>query len=136
MKNVSDVLVEYEKELRAKAAGAEMGNSESALLRNLDKVIKRNRNIVWLIIGMLIVAFILAVAFIWYWRESPTILAGIFTATGITVPWVIKSLISLWKDISKAETLHVLVAHLNDDETTKKIVGILSENLYKAGAEN
>jgi hypothetical protein len=136
MKNVSDVLIEYKREMRSRAAGAEMGESESGLLRNLEKIIKRNRSIVWLIIGMLIVAFILAIAFIWYWRESPTVLAGIFTATGITVPWVIKSLISLWKDISKAETLYVLVAHLNDDKTIKKIIDVLSDNLYKAGAES
>lgn len=136
MKNVADVLTEYKKELQRNATRAELGDGESALLTNLDKVIARNRSMVYLIITMLVISFILAIAFIWYWRENTTALIGIFTATGITVPWVIASIIGLWKDISKAETLHVLVAHLDDEETTKRIVGILSENLYQNAKES
>jgi hypothetical protein len=130
MKNVSDVLFEYKRELQATAERAELGGSESNLLRNLNKVVERNRNMVYLLIGMLIISFILAIVFIWFWRDSPTVLAGVFTATGITVPWVITTLTGLWKDISKAETLHVLIAHLDDPETTKKIVNGLSSNIY------
>ena len=130
MKNVSEVLKEYKSELQATAKGTELGDSESALLNNLDKIIERNRYVVYLILGMLIVSFILAITFIWYWREDTTVLIGVFTATGITVPWVINTVINLWKDISKAETLYVLVAHLDDKKTTKEIVKILSENTY------
>jgi ABC-type multidrug transport system fused ATPase/permease subunit len=131
MKNVSEVLVEYKKELRERAAGADLGDSSSRLSKNLEAVIKRNRMIVYLIVGMLILSFILAVAFIWYWRENTTVLVGVFAATGITIPWTIKTMTSLWKDISRAETLNVLVAHLKDENMIKQIVDTLTQNLYK-----
>ena len=131
MKNVSEVLVEYNRELQARADAIQMGDGESALLKNLDKIIERNYKVVYLIIGMLVVSFILAIIFIWYWRQDTPVLIGVFTATGITVPWVINTMIKLWKDISKAETLHVLIDHVNDDKTTKEMIKILSEHTYR-----
>jgi hypothetical protein len=130
MINVPQALVEYRKELNSMAAGTDLGGAESDLLKNLEKVITRNRTVFYLIIGMLVIAFILAIAFIWYWRETPTVLVGVFTATGITVPWAISSIVNLWKEISNAETLHVLLSHLDDKKTTKEIIKIISEKLY------
>ncbi len=131
MTNVAEVLAEYKKELQENATSIEKGAGESSLLGNLDKVIERNRKVFYLIIVMLTIAFVLAISFIWYWRDNTVVLAGIFTATGITVPWVINTTVNLWKDISKAETLHVLISHLDDKKTTKQIVNILADNLYR-----
>lgn len=135
MKAVLDALTAYERELQGKAEAGEFGSSESSLLQNLDRVIARNRTVFYIIIGMLVAAFILAIVFIWYWRENPTALAGVFAATGITVPWAISTITGLWKEISKAETLHVLVAHTNDETAIRNIVNIISENLYGGAKE-
>jgi hypothetical protein len=117
MKNIAEALTEYKQELRETAMNIEKGAGESNLLENLNKII--------------VIAFILAIIFIWYWQDNTKVLIGIFSATGITVPWAINTTIKLWKDISNAETLHVLISHLDDKKTTKEIVKILSETLYK-----
>jgi hypothetical protein len=131
MKNVSDVLAEYNRELQASENAIVMGDSESSLLKNLDKIIEKNNKWVNTILILLVVSFILVVIFIWYWRQDTTVLIGIFTATGITLPWVINTMIKFWKDVSKAETLHVLVAHLNNDETTREVIRTLTKNTYQ-----
>ena len=134
MTNVAEVLAEYKKELRENAKKIEKGEEaevEFNLLKNLNKVTERNRKVFYLIILMLAIAFVLAISFIWYWRDNGVVLAGIFTATGITVPWVINTTVNLWKDISKAETLHVLISHLDDKKTTKEIVNILASNVFQ-----
>jgi len=131
MTKVAEALAEYKQELRENAASIEKGSGESNLLANLNKIVQRNRKIFYIIIVMLVIAFILAISFIWYWRDNTTVLAGVFTATGVTIPWVINTTVNLWKDISNAETLHALISHLDDKKTTKEIIKILSEKLYK-----
>lgn len=133
MTKVADAIVEYKNELRETADSIQKGQSEaeSNLLQNLNKVIERNRKVFYLIIVMLAAAFVLAIAFIWYWRDNTTILAAVFAATGVTVPWAINATINLWKDISNAETLHALISHVDDKKTTKEIIKILSEKVYK-----
>ena len=131
MKSVLEVLAEYQKELKINAESTQLGDEESKLLDNLEKIIVRNRKVFYLIIIMLLIAFMLSIIFIWYWRENTAVLVGIFAATGISIPWAINSIIGLWKDISNAETLHVLVSHLDDKATTKKIISLLSDKLYK-----
>jgi hypothetical protein len=131
MTKVAEALMEYRKELQENALSIEKGSGESNLLANLNKIIQRNRKVFYLILVMLAIAFVLSISFIWYWRDNTPVLAGVFTATGITIPWVINTTVNLWKDISNAETLHALISHLDDKKTNKEIIKILSEKLYK-----
>src|SRR5688572_5485174 len=119
MNGVSRILRDFQNELATNADQIQLGEMESKLLDNLRNVVDRNRKVFYLVIVLLVISYILAGTFIWYWRDNTAVLVAVFGATGITVPWAINSIVGLWKDISNAETLHVLISHLDDKRTTK-----------------
>jgi hypothetical protein len=125
MKRLRAILEQYSQPL---VMGSVEDLNVEALKADLASVSKRDKKSVFMRILLQIILFIGSAFMVWKWRGEPERVSLVFTASGITISWLFKSILELWEEKTASETTLILVVKLNEDYS-RSIIEALSKNI-------
>ena len=128
MNDLKSILIEFAPSAEAALGGRKKDLQRERLTNELLAVSRKNRSLLYIGVGMLIVLFIAALFLVWLWRANPQLITAVFGATGLSLTGIIASMFSHWKEKVRIDLLLVLLTD-TDDETIKTVIGKLIEAL-------
>jgi hypothetical protein len=97
---------------------------DKALREDLRKIIKSDTRYFNICVLMVLLLFIGSVVLVLVNLNSPERITAIFGVTGISFAWLIKQMVSLWREKAHSEASYALAAKL-PPEDLKAVISIL-----------
>ena len=105
-------------------------SSKTETLRDELKAVSRQANVVFaLLVAMLVALFVGCVALVAMFLDQPGTIAAILTATGVSMPVILKTMMTLWKEKVASDMLTAMVTTL-DPDVAKTVVHIAAGQLF------
>ena len=124
MKTVRDVI---EKHYIPVLAGTGPEVDRAKLRQDLKWVQKQRERHYWISLSATALLYLVGLAVLFWHFNQPTLAAGIFSAMGLSYPFLLKYLRDIGKDLTEADWLDALAANL-DPETINTILAILMKS--------
>jgi hypothetical protein len=130
MDALTDVLRSYLVERPQLGPGrqAEPRDPRAGLTRQLARIGATNQTYFNVCFGAVVVLFVLAIGIVLFFLKSPTQMAAVFGAVGVTVTGLISRMTSLWKHKVSADALLALIP-VATEEQLKTVIETLLKRL-------
>ncbi|MBV9266746.1 MAG: hypothetical protein JO061_11310, partial [Acidobacteriaceae bacterium] len=125
MKTIDDVLEQFAP--RSAALGTRAGVDVEALRAATDAVRRENTRVFWAIFACVAALYAILIGFLVRWSSQPTVAAAAIGASGVSLPFLLRYMMALWRSKVRADAVMVFAAAL-EPATLRAVLRAMQES--------